>query len=392
MTTIARSRYHLSQMAATVSWEKLKELAAFRAELGRAVSLYVDLDPSVAPTAGDVATRANALLTEGDRLIAARKDLSHAQRAGLEADLKRIRRYLDDEFDRHGARGLAVFADGPDRLWQVLPLNEPVADAIKVWTDLYLAPLVPLVGRGEGALVAVVSRERGEVYRVRDGKLHEVADEGTEQPRRHDQGGWSQANYQRHIDHLAAGHVRRVAEALNREVRRAHGPGVVVVGPEPLRKEFDELLAQETRAALAGWKHAEAHATAAQLLDVALPALAEWRARQETTALERWREETGRDGRAAAGWQRVLEAASDGRVELLLYQEGANHDAYQCPRCGRANVVDGSCPLDGTRMEPRREGLDLAVHQTLAHGGTVRPVEHHRDLDPAEGIGALLRY
>jgi hypothetical protein len=49
-------------MAATVSWEKLKELAGFRAVKGRAVSLYLDLDPSVAPTAGDVATRANALL------------------------------------------------------------------------------------------------------------------------------------------------------------------------------------------------------------------------------------------------------------------------------------------------------------------------------------------
>jgi hypothetical protein len=43
-------------------------------------------------------------------------------------------------------------------------------------------------------------------------------------------------------------------------------------------------------------------------------------------------------------------------------------------------------------MEPRKEGLDVAVHQTLAHGGTVRAIEHHRDLDPVEGIGALLRY
>ena len=71
--------------------------------------------------------------------------------------------------------------------------------------ELYLTPLVPLMGRGEGALVAVVSRERGEVYRLQDGKLHEVADRGSEQPSRHDQGGWSQANFQRHIDELSRG-------------------------------------------------------------------------------------------------------------------------------------------------------------------------------------------
>jgi hypothetical protein len=43
-------------------------------------------------------------------------------------------------------------------------------------------------------------------------------------------------------------------------------------------------------------------------------------------------------------------------------------------------------------MDRRKDGLDLAVHQTLAHGGTVHAVTAHRDLDPAEGIGALLRY
>jgi hypothetical protein len=42
-------------------------------------------------------------------------------------------------------------------------------------------------------------------------------------------------------------------------------------------------------------------------------------------------------------------------------------------------------------MDERENGLDVAVHRTLAHGGTVRPVRHHADLGPAEGIGALLR-
>src|SRR5438132_10165704 len=39
-------------MAATVSWEGLRDLATFRAERGSAISVYLDLDPSVSPTAG----------------------------------------------------------------------------------------------------------------------------------------------------------------------------------------------------------------------------------------------------------------------------------------------------------------------------------------------------
>jgi hypothetical protein len=43
-------------------------------------------------------------------------------------------------------------------------------------------------------------------------------------------------------------------------------------------------------------------------------------------------------------------------------------------------------------MERSEEGLDLAVHQTLIHGGSVWAVQHRQDLEPVEGIGALLRY
>jgi peptide subunit release factor 1 (eRF1) len=106
----------------------------------------------------------------------------------------------------------------------------------------------------------------------------------------------------------------------------------------------------------------------------------------------RWREEAGRNGRAASGWEQTLEAASDARVELLLFQQGVDRPAFRCPACGRAAISEGSCPLDGTRLEPTDAGLDLAVHQTLAHGGAVWAIRHHEDLAPVEGIGALLRF
>jgi peptide subunit release factor 1 (eRF1) len=167
---------------------------------------------------------------------------------------------------------------------------------------------------------------------------------------------------------------------------------VVVISTEETRAEFDDLLSHELKNAIVGWTTAEAHATPAQLLEVAKPVLEEWHAKQEQEAAERWREESGRGGRAAAGWTDPLEAASDGRVELLLFQDGVDRSAWQCPKCGRVSAEGGPCPLDGTQMEERDDGLNLAVHQTLAHGGSVLALRHQQDLGPLEGIGALLRY
>jgi len=289
-------------------------------------------------------------------------------------------------------RGLAVFADGLDNFWTTIEIGEPVADDVKIADELYLAPLTAVVGRGDGALVAMVGRERGQVFRLEAGRLVEIADRTDNVPSRHDQGGWSQANYERHIETIVDRHLRDVAATLDRCSRKMRSAPIVLVGAEEVRSEFESLLAHETRTCVVGWAAVEAHADGQRLLAAIRPVLDRWRTGREEAMLERWREEAATNGRAATGWEETLEAASDGRVDLLLVQSGVEHPAYECPKCGRAQLTDGSCPIDGTALEGRDAGLDVAVHKTLANGGTVQVIREHRDLEPVGGLAALLRY
>jgi peptide chain release factor subunit 1 len=377
-------------MADTVTWSLLRELATFRAEKGCATSLYLNLDPSEVPTARDAHSRMNALLNSAEKTD--RKDLTHEQRGALKADFARIARWFDEEFDRDGAQAVAVFAAGLDNFWSTMALPEPVPDRFKVGHDFFLAPLVPVVARADGTIVAVVGREQGHLYRLESGRLKEIVDHFDETPGQHDQGGWSQARYQRHIEKLVQEHLKGVAQVLDRSRRQLQVPKVVLVCSEEMRSEFTDALSAEVRDAVVGWAPAEAHSGPSQLLEAVTPVLEEAEAQDEADVLARWREEAGRTARAASGWEQTLEAASDGRVELLLFQEGIDHPAFRCPACGRAAASGGSCPLDGTTLEETDAGLDLAVHQTLTHGGAVWAIRHQQDLAPVEGIGALLRY
>jgi peptide chain release factor subunit 1 len=379
-------------VADTVSWDQLRDLAGFRARKGCAISIFLNLDPALAATAPETATKINSLLDEAERHEWAKRErLTHEEREGLKADFERIRRFFATDFNRDGARGFAVYVAGLDGIWRTLPLPHPVRDGVAVGPEFRLAPLAPLVGRGDGAIVAVVGRERGELFRLRAGRLQEVADRTEKEPGRHDQGGWSQARYQRHIENLVFRHLRGVADELDALERRT-GADVVVVSSEETRAEFGRLLSKEVESAIVGWTQAEAHAGAPELLEAVNPILEQARARREQQKLERWREEAGRGGRAAAGWGPTLESASDGRVETLLFQEGARRPAWECPKCGRASAEPGECPLDGTPFEARDDGLDLALHRTLTHGGSAWAVRQHHDLEPVEGIGALLRF
>jgi peptide chain release factor subunit 1 len=376
-----------------ITWEQLRELAGFRAQQGCAVSLYLNLDPREVPTAADVETRANSLISETNRILDERKgSLGREQREALKRDIERITRWFDDGLDRQGIRGIAVFAAGLDGFWSTVSLSDPVADDVRIAAELYLAPLARLVGRSDGVLVAAVGRERGQVFKLEGGQLVEIADDTENVPGRHDQGGWSQARYERHIDEIVERHWRRVADTLDHCVRTRRGARVVLVGAEDMRSDFESILSNEVKGCLLGWATAEAHADGSQLLEASRPVLEAWWEKREAELIDRWREEAAKNGRASTGWEQTLEAASDGRAELLLVQDGVDEPAYQCPRCGRAQMSNGSCPLDGTTLESRESGLDLAVHQTLAHGGTVQVIRGRRDLDPVGGVGALLRY
>ena len=120
-----------------------------------------------------------------------------------------------------------------------------------------------------------------------------------------------------------------------------------------------------------GWTSAEAHAPPTpELGAVVQPFVDDWRA-PGAEAVERWREEVGKSARLLR-LGGTLEAASDGRVELLLHRAGVQKEAYRCPRAA-VPAATATCPLDGTTMERRDDGLDLAVRLTLAYGGDLLP-------------------
>jgi peptide chain release factor subunit 1 len=380
-------------MATVVTEGLIRELARFRAAEGCAVSLYVDFDPSSVPTIPDEHTKLNSAIDQAHR---GSEELSASRgrdcKMALRADFERLRTWARNDFSRDGARALAIFTSSADGLFRVVPLVGAVSDGFEVGPQLWLAPLVVQQGRGEGAIVAVISRERGVVYRLHGGRLEEIVDESEEVPGQHDQGGWSQARYQRHIENIVQRHIKTVGEEIDRTVRGSGRPHMVVVAPEEMRGEIESELSHEVKESIVGWTSVEAHASPEELLEHVRPLLDEADARDEAQVLARWEELRGRGERFASGWAATLEAASDARIETLLLEDGATHKAWQCPQDGRAAIVPGNCPLDGTPLEEREDGGDVAVHLTIANGGSiVRPGAGALGGE-AEGVGAILRF
>ena len=373
--------------AEQLSADELRALAGFHATRGAVVSLFLGVDPERTFTRAGSESRLDALVAAGRREArAAAAELDHVGRVALEGDLRRA---ADAASHNLVPPGVGCFADTPDGLWRTAVAPTAVADAVRVGGSAYLVPLA--VGHGEQALVAAVSRERGEIFSLEQGRLRKRVDLPEEQPRRHRDGeAWQQSKLERRVDTLAHKHLMRVAKELDREVHSAPGVRVVLAGEVEHTAALAQLLSDQGRAALAGAVRAEAHAGAAELMPLVMPLLE--RSERERELVTRWRSALDAAGLGIQGWPAVLAAASAGRVELLLLGNEVTETPGECPVCGRGGREDSRCPVDGARLEPRSDSLDLAAQLALGHGGDVRRVAQDTGFDALGGVGALLRF
>jgi len=129
-------------MATTVTYDLVRQLAAFRASNGCAISVYLDLDPSSTPTASDVETKFNAVLSQAEKDAEAYvQERDDDCRTAVREDLEQIRVWWDTEFERDGARGVAIFASSGDGLFKALSLPEAVGDSVQIGPSLHLGPM-----------------------------------------------------------------------------------------------------------------------------------------------------------------------------------------------------------------------------------------------------------
>ena len=112
------------------------------------------------------------------------------------------------------------------------------------------------------------------------------------------------------------------------------------------------------------------------------PFVDDWRARleAESSTLARG---GGKDAPRSSGWAATLEAAPTGASSCSSTRRGTE-GGVSVPRVRAGGRRPDTCPLDGTTLERHDDGLDLAVHLTLAYGGDLLAVDR-QDLDPSRG-------
>jgi peptide chain release factor subunit 1 len=358
------------------------------------VSLYLDLDPERFATPPARASQVRSLIDEGRRAVEHNHELEHGQRVALREDLKRIESFLDSsEAPFQGARALAVFCSSAERLFESVQLSQPAPGRVLIGRSPYVEPL--LDGAQERRwLVGLVSRRTAHLLAGRPDSLRERERLRENVHGQHDQGGWSQARYERGVDKDVEEHLRHFADVVARRWRAERFDRLALGGPHEIVARFQGLLDEEVQAHLAQRRIDIDLSSAgeAELREAVERVVEEDDRLTEREDLDRLSEGAGGAGRAARGVADTLAALNERRVERLLIDPGFDRPGQRCPVCGLLlSDSEDRCPADGSPLEDLEHLREAAVEAALLQDAAVTVIHHHEDLRQP-GIGALLRF
>lgn len=375
--------------------ERLRRLAGIRASDAKVLSLFVNLDPREFATPAARRAELRSLLDRAARRVRDEDGLSHAAQASLRSDLERLEAEIGAGGpDTKGAHGLAIFTATALDLFEVLKLPEPVEHDPVIADTPFIEPL-SAIGIPERWCAMLVNRRVARLFSGPGAALEEIEHIEDDVRGRHDQGGWSQPNYQRSIDKDADDHLRRAAQVAFEQLKDDLPAGLLVGAPSEVAGAFESHLHPYLRDRLAGRLDVDVeHASADDVSRAATPRIEAAAREREDAAIARLIEAfAGGPGRAASGLPEVLAVLHEQRVETLLVEAGFSAPGVRCPTCGWLGADEtAECPADGSATEHVDDIVEAAVERALTQAADIHVLRDRAELASHGHIAAVLRF
>jgi peptide chain release factor subunit 1 len=371
-----------------ISDDRIRSLAAHRGS-PVVTSCYLDVDGRRYPRHVDYEQQLDHLRRQARERAAG---LDPAAIQSVEADLGRICAWVKGGFDRSRVRGLAFFCCSADGFFEVIESPLPVRNEIVLNDTPHVLQLESLTQAYDRFAVLLVDRQRARLFRFELGELSERTEVFDAVPRRHDSGGRSASNIQRHTDELAHKHLKHAAEVAFDELGGDPVDHLILGGPHEVVAEFEALLHPYLKERVAARLSIMVTAAPEEVRSAALEVEGELSRAAEEAMVDRLRNQVGAGNGGVAGLEPTLRALVERRVDTLLVSDGYEAPGWRCPSCRWLAVKGRRCPVCGTSMQLVEDVVEQAVEEALANKCRVEVVRESADLDVLGRIGALLRF
>jgi len=327
------------------------------------------------------------------------KEQDDWRKAYLE-DQKLIERYVEGLVRRaydEEVNGFAIFSCSGTKTFLTYPSIIPFENAFFLSRLPALRPLVRLSSQYQDTLAVMVETDSAKLFEVSSEGLMAESTIENYVPGRHDQGGWAQMRYQRHIkDHMDK-HHKEVAEQLTELFDSGKWKRVVLIGQERIVANFKAFLPERVKQQIADTFSMDFSEESSKVLGRLIERLLQKEKEDVARQIQELKERTPQGGLATFGLNGTLDALNAGQVHTLYLLTSLSLSGGKCGRCGSLHLIRSSgdrlapCPL----CKGETKIVDLSeemMRSALRQDGEVKWVEENAVLKENDGVGASLRF
>jgi peptide chain release factor subunit 1 len=300
---------------------------------------------------------------------------------------KLVRRVTEEEVN-----GIAIFSCSGSGIFFTYPSMVPFENQFFVSEHPILQPLVRLSSQYQNTLAVMVETDSARLFEISlEGVIGESSVESYV-PGRHDQGGWAQMRYQRHIQDHRDRHHKEVAEQLTGLFDSGGWRNVVLIGQDRIVSNFKTFLPERVKQHIVDVFPMDFSEERSKVIIRILERLLQKEKEEVDRQIQTITERALKVGMAALGLTETLEALRRGQVHTLYLLTKTALQGGKCISCqSYVPVSSAPCPLCKGETKAVDLGEEL-IRLALRQDSEVKLVEDNLVLKENQGVGASLRF
>lgn len=318
----------------------------------------------------------------------------------LPQDIQVVERFFDHEFDWSG-RSVAVFSCAERGYMRSYTLQVPIYNRVRIGDRPHVKPLVDIQDSYGGYGVALVDKQGARLFKFHLGELSEQEGILGESVRRTKRGGGSAAQGRRggaagqtnHVDEVAERNIKEAANFAAQFFTQNKVRRILLGGTEDNLALFRVNLPKAWQSLVVGTFPMSMTASQNEVYERAMQVGLEAERKREAKLVDAIITGAAKGRGSVVRLDDTLGAVHEGRVQVLLIQEGFRAPGQRCKSCGYITTQHiEKCVFCGGEFEPIPDAVELAVRKVIQAGGEIEFVHENRKLEDYGKIGALLRY
>jgi peptide chain release factor subunit 1 len=239
----------------------------------------------------------------------------------------------------------------------------------------------------------LVDREGARFFVASPGHIEETSEWIGQDLKRHKQGGFAAARFQRHVDKKAEQNLKLTAEATARFSAEHDCERIILGGADDTLPLFQSMLSKALQKRIVGTVSLDMAAPASKVLERSAELIQAQERERQQKLVEQLVTAAAKGGEAVTGLPDTFYVAHQGRARTLVVEKGFEADGYLCTGCGfiSADPIT-KCAFCGGDPIKIHGAVDRVIQQVIAAGGKIETITESEELAKAGHIGAILRY